>query len=124
MQRHEWKFTYPADVLVKACDEKIAFHNERLSVWQTQLEKTEEELKQRGITIDRSAVASSLSKTGRAPMVMIDVELQRDLSECVAKEQHHKGMISQYDAWKQVLNSQGAATFSLHHDDWLFFFGK
>lgn len=128
MNRDEWNFPYTADKLLKAATDKKAFHEGRLTWWQDKQKEVETTIRSEGIEIDESVAAGfstyANSAAHRGANVTIRNDLVRDLQECVGKTQEHRGKIQQYDAWAQVLASQGQASFDLHQDDWLFFFGK
>jgi hypothetical protein len=44
--------------------------------------------------------------------------------ECQGKILEHDNLVRTYDGWVQVLQGNPEARVTLHHDDWLFFFGK
>jgi hypothetical protein len=129
MNRASWKFTYTADKLLDAATAKKNFHTSRLDWWTGKRKETEALIRSEGIEIDESVAANlgslnSYSNSGRGPSVSIRNDLVRDLTECVSKTNEHEGKIKDYDAWIQVLASQGQASLDLQQDDWLFFFGK
>lgn len=128
MNRDEWKFTYTADKLLEAASAKIAFHSGRFDWWSAKQKEVEDKIRSEGIEIDESVAASvsnyASNSYARGPQVNIRNDLVRDLQECVGKVAEHRGKIRDYDAWSQVLASQGSTSFDLHQDDWLFFFGK
>lgn len=126
MNRDKWTFPYPADKLLEAATTKKAFHEQRLQWWTDKRKEVEDKIKAEGIEID-DTIAEQVGKfsTGyRGPQVQIRNDLVKDLEECVQKINEHRAHIKGYDAWMQVLASQGQATFMLNQDDWLFFFGK
>ncbi|MCW2228119.1 hypothetical protein [Bradyrhizobium elkanii] len=129
MNRSSWKFTYTADKLFAAADAKKDWHMERLKWWSDKRKEVEATIRSEGIEIDESVAANigSLNYSNsvhRGPSVNIRNDLVRDLSECVSKTQEHEAKCREYDAWMQVLGSQGQASLDLNQDDWLFFFGK
>jgi hypothetical protein len=128
MNRNEWNFPYTADKLLTAATDKKAFHEGRLTWWEGKRKEVEATIRSEGIEIDESVAAGfstyANSTAHRGAQVNIRTDLVRDLQECVGKNTEHREKIKQYDAWTQVLASQGQATFDLHQDDWLFFFGK
>jgi hypothetical protein len=129
MNRSNWKFSYTADILCTAATAKREFHSERHKWWSDKRDETKERIKSEGIEIDESVAANQLAgsysnSAFRGPSVSIRNDLVTDLNECVAKVAEHHAKIKDYDAWIQVLESQGKATLDLQHDDWLFFFGK
>lgn len=121
--RQEWKFSYQASKLLDASKAKLAFHTDRLDWWEKKKTEVLETVKAEGLEIDES-VALGYSNSGRSTSVNIRNDLLRDLNECVSKIEEHKSKVKVYDSWIQVLSSQGDASFDLHQDDWLFFFGK
>jgi len=56
--------------------------------------------------------------------VLVDPTLQKDLTECVTKMQHHAERARQYDGWEQVLRGNPNSRVHLDHDDWMYFFGR
>ncbi len=127
MNRDEWTFPYTADKLLDAATAKKTFHEGRLTWWSDKQKEVEGTIRSEGIEIDESVAASSYASNStfnRGAQVNIRTDLVRDLQECVGKTQEHRGKIKDYEAWTQVLASQGQVTFDLHQDDWLFFFGK
>lgn len=128
MNRDEWAFPYTADKLLEAAQAKKTFHESRLEWWEGKRKEVETTIRAEGIEIDESVAANlssySNSTVGRGAQVSIRTDLVRDLQECVGKTAEHRQKIKDYDAWTQVLASQGQSTFDLHQDDWLFFFGK
>lgn len=123
MNRDEWAFPYPADKLHQAALTKHQFHAERLTWWGNKKDEVLTKIRAEGLEIDES-VAQGYSNSGRQTSVNVRNDLLRDLNECVGKVSEHTNRTKEYDSWMQVLASQGQAAFSLHQDDWLFFFGK
>ncbi len=123
MKRHEWEFPYTADKLLAVATTKHGFHQGRLEWWTTKKADVLTQIKAEGLEIDES-VALGYSNSGRNTSVNVRVDLLRDLNECVGKVTEHGGKVKDYDAWIQVLGSQGQSSFALHQEDWLFFFGK
>lgn len=123
MNRTEWTFPYSADKLHAAALAKHQFHTGRLDWWGKKKEEVLTQIKAEGLEIDES-VAMGYSNSGRQTSVNIRNDFLRDLNECISKVAEHTSRTKDYDAWMQVLASQGQVTFSLHQDDWLFFFGN
>lgn len=132
MNRSSWKFTYTADKLLGAAISKHDWHCSRRNWWETKRDEIKKKIQNEGIVIDESVAALdaghshsySNNFTGRGTSVSIDNGLIKDLNECLAKVTEHQSKTKDYHAWIQVLESQGAASFDLNQDDWLFFFGK
>lgn len=129
MNRVSWKFSYTADKLLGAADTKKTWHEGRLKWWADKRDETETKIRSEGLEIDKSVAFGteaylSNKSTHRGASIQINNDLLRDFSECQQKVAEHQGKIKDYDAWCQVLTSQGQATFDLNQDDWLFFFGK
>lgn len=126
MNRKTWNFPYPADKLLEAATAKVDFHKARLAWWTEKKESVLGQIRAEGIEIDESVAAGQgYGKSyARDEQVSIRNDLLRDLNECVAKVREHSEKIGDYDAWMQVLSSQGQSMFDLHQDDWLFFFGR
>lgn len=131
MNRTHWKFSYPADKLLAAATAKHSWHTARLKWWTDKQKEIKEKIKAEGIEIDESvafdpqgAHTHSYNSSFRGPAVSIRDDLVRDLTECNGKMHEHRTKINDYDAWMQVLASQGQTAFELNQDDWLFFYGK
>ncbi len=123
MKRESWEFPYTADKLLEAATAKSTFHTERLNWWESKKTEVLNTIKAEGLEIDES-VALGYSNSGRNTSVNIRNDLLKDLNECTQKTSEHKVKLQDYDAWIQVLASQGQSSFPLHQQDWLFFFGK
>ena len=124
MQRHQWTFSYPADTLLKAATTKHEFHDQRLGWWTTKKSEVLDKIRAEGLEIDESVAVGYSNKSGRETSVNVRIDLLRDMNECAQKIVEHTAKVKDYDAWIQVLTSQGQTYFSLHQEDWLFFFGK
>jgi len=125
--KETWQFPYTADVLTDAAFKKMSHHDDRMKWW---LEKQAEkfaEIKEKGLTIHESVAANSsfglISNSYQQPTITLDHNLTSDLTECQNKVAWHKAKVAEYEAWVEVLSSQGKSTFNLNHSDWLFFFG-
>lgn len=125
MNRHEWEFEYTARDLAKAAKSQQEFRLSRVSWWQGQKKKVMDEIKEAGIEVEES-IGSLYSNTsaGMGPQVVVRTDLQRKLTECHKKIEEHTKLAKDYDGWFQVLNGNPESRVKLHHDDWLFFFGK
>ncbi len=115
--------------LLAAAQTKKGWHEGRLKWWGDKRDEIKEKIRSEGIEIDESVAFGSENymnnkSTHRGASVSIRNDLVQDLNECVNKVSEHQNKIKDYDAWEQVLASQGQATFDLYQDDWLFFFGK
>lgn len=129
MNRHEWTFTYTADKLLAAAIAKKNWHEGRLNWWAKSRDEIKQTIKSEGIEIDESVAYGtenylSNKSAHRGAAVSIRNDLVKDLNECVQKVSEHQNKIKDYDAWVQVLESQGQSSLELNQDDWLFFFGK
>lgn len=127
MNRTKWEFPYHANDLAAAAINKSKHHKERQEWWETKKAEIVEKIKAEGLEIDESLAGEEFSKLGnygRSTTVQIRDDLLRDLQECVGKVKEHRTKIEGYDAWTQVLSSQGSTVFNLNQEDWLYFFGK
>lgn len=125
--RYEWKFAYSADKLTEAARKKAAHHHTRLEWWTEKQKQVMEKIKAEGLEIDESLVAeyaTRFSNLGRGPTVQVREDLLRDLHECVSKTASHRNKERDYEAWVEILSSQGSTTFELNQADWLFFFSE
>ena len=129
MNRNNWKFQYAADKLLVATEAKLAWHEGRLKWWGGKRDELKDKIRSEGIEIDESVAFGtdnylSNKSSHRGPVAQIRNDLLTDLNECVQKVYEHQGKTKEYDAWRQVLASQGTLTLELNQDDWLFFYGK
>lgn len=122
--RGSWKFSYTADKLLDAAKKKLEWHTARKVWWTNKKEEVMTTIKAEGLEIDESVAFKMSSNYNRNTTVNIRNDLLKDLDECVGKMDEHAHKIKDYDAWVQVLGSQGQASLDLYQDDWLFFFGK
>lgn len=125
--RASWRFPYTADKLLKAATDKKGFHETRKAWWETKRDEIKADIREKGLEIDESIAHGSpkfSASNYRDPIVQINNEMLRDLQETLEKVREHGDKVKDYDAWCQVLASQGQVTFDLNHQDWLFFFGK
>ena len=117
----------PAASIFQGAQEKLAWHQGRLSVWETAREDTINKIKAGGIKVDESVLngtaQSSYSNSGRNPSVVIDNELMTDLNETNTKINTHKDMIRSFESWVQFLG-RAEGDLDLTLSDYLYFFGK
>jgi hypothetical protein len=132
MKREEWTFEYTAAKLAEAAAAQAAFRRSRFEFWSAKKAEVMRKIRESGLTVhedislglmDKTYVAASSALRGGA-QVLVDPTLQKDLTECVNKMQHHSERARQYDGWEQVLRGNPEARVQLDHDDWMYFFGK
>lgn len=134
MLRDEWEFQYTAAKLADAAAQQLAFREGRVQVWEAKKAEVIAEIKANGLNVEESIAdmltnASyakfSQTRSEREATVTIDMKMRRDLQECGEKIREHTDLRNQYKAWLQVLQAQDEQhVLKLHHDDWIFFFGK
>lgn len=125
MLRNEWSFEYTASKLADAAVTKRDHHKQRFNWWSKQKESVMTEVKKSGIEVSESQAVNFSSVNSRmGPQVMVRNDLQIKLTECHEKLKEHEHKTREYDGWTQVLSANKEARLTLHHDDWLFFFGK
>jgi hypothetical protein len=125
MQRDEWVFLYTANKLADAAEKQRDFRKSRIEWWEGQKAAVMAEVKETGIEVNES-LGSLTSNTsyGHAPQVMVRADLQTKLTECHRKILEHTNRHKEYEGWVQVLRANPETQLSLHHDDWLYFFGR
>jgi hypothetical protein len=121
-KRHEWKFEYTSDEVLVGVNVKLKHHRSRYNWWLDKKDEVMKIVREEGLEIDES-VAQGYSNSGRGPQVMVRVDLQRDLTECVQKIDEHKRKVAEYESWEEVLRAN-SQSLKLNQDDWLYFFGK
>jgi histidinol-phosphate/aromatic aminotransferase/cobyric acid decarboxylase-like protein len=125
MKRDEWEFEYTAARLSDASRDRRDHRLERLQWWEQEKAKVMQEVRDSGIEVQES-VANQYSNMSSAfgPQVAVRTDLQRKLTECHIKIKEHNEAAMAYEGWRQVLDANPEGRLKLHHDDWLFFFGK
>jgi hypothetical protein len=131
--RSEWEFEYTASNLAEAAAAQRDYRASRVRAWEEKKAEVMSKIKESGISVTE-AIADQLyansnkfsnaTIAGRGAQITIDTTLQADLSECVGKIREHSALRAQYAAWVQVLEANPESRLKLHHDDWIFFFGK
>lgn len=128
MKREEWTFEYTAARLADAAASQAGFRRMRFDFWRTKKEEVLQKIRDSGITVHEDIALGLLDKTYSShragAQVLVDPTLQKDLTECVTKMQHHSERARQYEGWEQVLRGNAEARVLLDHDDWMYFFGK
>lgn len=128
MKRDEWEFEYTAAKLADAAEAQRDFRNGRVAAWEAKKEEVMKKVKETGLTVHEGPAAGFSNYTsnsvGGGAHVMVDATLQSDLSECVTKISTHRAAAADYDGWVRVLRANPEKRVVLHHDDWLYFFGK
>lgn len=130
MKREEWTFEYTAAKLADAAAAQAAFRRSRFEFWSAKKAEVMQKIRDSGLSVHEDIALGLLDKTysnslvRAGAQVLVDPTLQKDLTECVNKMQHHSERARQYDGWEQVLRGNSEARVHLDHDDWMFFFGK
>lgn len=130
MNRQDWEFEYTASALAQAAEAQRDFRKSRVAAWSAKKDEIMEKIKTTGLTVHEGVAADmgstyAISNSNRGgAQVMVDVTLQRDLNECVAKIRSHSDAATDYDGWVQVLKANPESRRKLKHGDWMFFFGK
>ena len=127
-QRSLWRITMPAANIFQGAQDKLAWHQERLSIWEKARDTTIIKIKSDGVVIDESVLNGIpekhlYSKSGRNPSVMIDNELMTDLNETNSKIAEHKDKVRSFESWVQFLE-RAEGDLDLTLSDYLYFFGK
>lgn len=123
MGRATWEFPYTADKLATAADVKRTHHTDRLKWWEDKKVEVLKTIKAEGIEIDESLAEGYSNSGNRGATVQVRTDLLNDVNECNTKIREHRAKVAGYDAWVQVLRSQGQSSFNLIQEDWLYFFG-
>jgi hypothetical protein len=125
--RTTWKVKTAAANVYVAAQEKLAYHQGRLQVWEAARDETINKIKSNGVVIDESVLndmgSSTYSNSGRQPGVSVNTELVRDLNEANQKITEHKDKVRAFDSWVQFLSS-ATGDLELTLSDYLYFFGK
>lgn len=133
MLRDDWEFEYTTEQLADAAEAQRAFRAARVMAWEEKKAEVIQRIKESGIDVSDS-IANAMgnmpagkyvgTQSYRGAHITINVEMQEDLNECVEKIREHTNLRNQYAAWVQILQGNPGKTLKLHHDDWMFFFGK
>jgi len=107
MLRQDWGFDYTATKLAEAAAQKQTFHQERLDWWKAKRLEVMNIIRSEGLEIDEKIALEYRNPKSRdwnqGSQVMVRNDLQKDLSECLEKLNHHTRQAQQYDGWQQVL---------------------
>ncbi len=124
MTKHEWKFARLGSELLTGAQSKKQICEGKLAWWKTRKEDLIKTIPA-GVTMEESQVNYSSATTSfGAPQLIIDPTLQKHLKEAHSRLTNLSERIKEYDGWIQILEKNATQTFSVDHDDWLFFFGK
>jgi len=124
MNRNTWEFHRSAEEVYQGASNKHDHHVGRLAWWEDKKKEVVAKIRAEGIEIDESLADQISNSYNRGATVMIRVDLQQDLQECVGKIKEHRARAAEYAGWMEVLKRQGTHQYALHHDDWLYFFGN
>ena len=128
MQRNDWKFHYSASTLASVAQQKLDFHEERMTFWKSKKAGVINLIRSEGIEVDEKIVLGFRSPKERdwerGAKVMVRNDLQRELEECMEKLGYHAGKIRDYAGWQQVLSANHEDKLDLDIEDWLFFFDQ
>lgn len=122
-RRNEWKFSYTAASLADAAKKKTAWRRERCAWWQNEYKKVMNKVKESGISVSESLATKYSSNMGHGPQVMVDSDLQKQLTECHVKIREHNQAARDYAGWEQMLSANKTQSVELNIGDWLYFFG-
>lgn len=128
MQRKEWTFDYTAAKLSDCSVEKKSFHADKMRYWKEKKAEVMAEVKESGLDVQESLATTANNDVNPifysgGPKVVVRNDLQEKLTECYRKIKEHGAMVGEYNGWYQVLSANPEVRLSLHHDDWLYFFG-
>lgn len=124
--RNSWEFEYTAKNLAVAAAKQQEIRSGRVGFWEKKKAEVMQKIKDSGITVSESLASggSNVKGYGRDAMITIDSTMQDDLSECTTKIREHTDARDKYAGLVQVLEANSECRLKLHHDDWMFFFGK
>lgn len=127
MKRDEWTFEYTGKKLAAAAKARLNHHQTRMDYWKGEKEEVMATIRKEGLEIDEKQALQlahpKASEWERGAQVMIRVDLQNNLSECLKKLGYHARQVADYQGWVQVLDASPDAALRLDHEDYLFFFG-
>src|SRR5438477_2924421 len=117
--RNAWKFQYTADKLLSAAETKLSWHEGRLGFWAGKQSEVKDKIRGEGIEINESvafgdAGYTAISNSGRGASVSIKHVLVNDLNECTNKMVEHRAKNKDYDAWPEVVRTQGQLALKLN----------
>ena len=128
MNRKEWKFSYTAARLAEAAEAMLRHHESRLAYWKGKKDEVFGLIRSEGIEVDEKISLGYRHPKERdwerGAQVMVRIDLQKDLDECLEKLGFHTGRIADYDGWQQMLAANPEQRLELDIEDWLFFFGR
>jgi hypothetical protein len=122
-------FEYSGSKLAAAASARLEHHQTRFKWWHAKKEEVMQKLKAEGLEVDENSalqqeIAPKARDWQRGAQVMIRIDLQNDLRDCLRKLAYHTEQANAYEGWVQVLQANPDARLCLDHEDWLLFFGK
>lgn len=113
MRRNRHKFKYKASVLKVACDEKVKYHEGRLSFWKDEQKKAAAKAKDAGVEIREYEVTGGVNVD-----VVVDPSVVNRLNECKNKIRRHQEKIEEYTQEAAAYGSQPPGTlYTLDPED-------
>lgn len=104
MSRHELKFPFHVDVVLKAAREKVQHHDERMQHYAAESEAAKRELGEKGITFTEvDPRATYIGDT-----IRLDPVLEAKASKAQAKVEEHRRKRDEYRAFVAGLNQSAA----------------
>lgn len=101
-RRETWTFSIVVGVLLKAIDEKIAFHSERLEHWKQKQEEALILLRAEGIVLD-STLDLSRTTSYNNETVSINPKYRQALTDAQAKVKAHEDKLKDYERYERAL---------------------
>jgi hypothetical protein len=115
-ERSNWIFEYHGEDLIDSTSKRLSYHQGRRKFWDTEAEKVEKEIRDKGVSLEERGVTGGVRFEAR-----IDAVLGQRLAECRTKSDSHRSLAEQYEAYRHEFNRNPQSNFKLRIADLKFF---
>ena len=120
-KRDGWTFAYSTAELLRASQERVAHHTERLEHWTTERDAREEKLRAEGIDIRAAVRAGVANSTAYYGQPTLDADLLHALQEAQERVDFHTERQEAFARWVRALQHDEDRTRELTVQDIEFF---
>lgn len=114
--REQWKFTHGTEHLVKACEEKRAHHEARLTHYEAEHTNVMAEIKERGLNFEEVQYTGGSNLVAKA-----DPVLAERLKVARRRRDFHRERAAEFARWKRAFELSSEAQYQLDIEDVEFF---
>jgi hypothetical protein len=113
--RYDWEFCYENHEVREAVEKVLQHHRDRRAWWEGELNKAEEDLKQKGFEY-RERMGS-----GRSNIEIVgDPEIAKRVSVCKSSMRRHEERVEEFECWARALK-KASDSLRLTYDDVRYF---